>query len=70
MNTTSNTTKLCPCCKEEKSNVIQRGPQTAYYWDGKGQDPNDPGEMCDECNAGYVEHWTEMWREYWYSQGR
>jgi hypothetical protein len=38
---------------------------TAYHWDGEGEDPNRDRILCKECAEGYVEHWSDMWEDYW-----
>jgi hypothetical protein len=37
---------------------------TAYEWDGKGEDPNNPPILCEEHKKEWVEHWQERWDEY------
>ena len=59
----------CDECGYNKVTVKHRDSMTAYYWDGKGDDPNDPGNLCDICYEEYRAYWTEKWDEYRSSQG-
>lgn len=43
----------------------QRGPRTAYHWNGKGEDPNQSPILCDECADEYHDYWDEMWDDYY-----
>lgn len=49
-----------PCASQRAE---KRAAMTAYHWDGTGEDPNRPPQLCDECWQGYKAHWTEMWAE-------
>jgi len=41
---------------------------TAYDWDGEGEDPNAPKNMCAVCGYSYMDEMQERWDEY--NQGR
>lgn len=55
-----------PCLETREVSWI--GPSTSYPWD-KDKDPlNDPNRrlfMCEQCAAGYYDHWKEMWTDYY-----
>lgn len=59
--------KRCRYCKEFREDVRERGSMTAYYWDGKGKNPNAPVVSCDPCYTDYSDYWKDMWNEYWSS---
>ena len=59
----------CDDCGYTTDSVKHRESMTAYHWDGTGDDPNDPGNLCDVCYEDYCEHWRAMWDEYRSSQG-
>ena len=57
--------KCCnPHCKTTK-NVRLRPAATAYHWDGKGEDPNRPILLCDNCAEEYYSHYQELWDTYY-----
>jgi len=37
---------------------------TAYEWDGKGEDPNAPRNLCPPCSQAHVETMQDQWDEY------
>ena len=37
---------------------------TQYHWDGKGDDPNHPVLLCEDCAKEYHDYWQEMWDDY------
>lgn len=41
---------------------------TAYYWDGKGADPNASIPLCRFHAKEHHEYWAEMWADYRASQ--
>jgi len=46
---------------------------TAYHFTGElnsEEDPNKDFLCCEYHYKMYEEHWTEMWNEYYFSQGR
>lgn len=52
-------------CEECGSTNARRVPcQTAYYWDGSGEDPNRSPTLCKDCETRYLEYWKDMWDEY------
>lgn len=54
--------KACEECGfEEGVEAVQA--MTAYHWDGEGEDPNRPLDLCKECKDRYVSYWTEMWQQ-------
>lgn len=53
--------KLCSHCGREDETTKQRESMTQYAWSGEGADPNDPGELCDECAEEYRAYWQERW---------
>lgn len=38
---------------------------TAYYWDGKGENPNRDFLCCENHYKEYFDYWSEMWRDYY-----
>lgn len=56
----------CENCGREDAREV--GAMTAYYWDGTGEDPNRPLQLCPECEEEYCEHWTDRWQEYYEGQ--
>lgn len=60
---------ICEDCKLDLPTVRERHSQTAYHWDGTGEDPNRNAVLCDECAAEYKAHWDSMWDNYRSSQG-
>ena len=42
-------------------------PRTAYHWDGKGKDPNEPYAICKEGAEEGRQYWDYMWAEYYSS---
>lgn len=52
-----------PC--ECRCLVEWRPARTAYHWDGKGEDPNHPVLLCDDCWEEYAEYWDGMWADYY-----
>lgn len=59
----------CDECGYTADSVKHRDGMTAYHWNGEGEDPNDPGNLCDLCYEEYVAYWSERWAEYRSSQG-
>ena len=58
----------CECCKRTVEDDQDLTPSmTCYAWDGKGEDPNRPFLLCEECAEEHVEHWSNMWGEYYAS---
>ena len=37
--------------------------RTMYPWDGVGEDPNRPIDLCRQCAAAHHDFWDEMWAE-------
>lgn len=44
-----------------KEGVKMWPSRTAYYWDGKGDNPNAPVPLCEDCGKEHDEYWAEMW---------
>lgn len=57
----------CEHCGKESEDVKERSSMTSYDWDGKGEDPNRAGELCDGCAEDYRAYWQERWDEYYSS---
>jgi len=60
-----------PYC-ECKGEIKIRKAMTAYHFEGVKNSPEDPNRdftACEEHYEAYVEHWTEMWNEYYSSIG-
>jgi len=51
-----------PC--ECRCKVQWRSAMTQYHWDGKGDDPNHPVLLCEDCAKEYHDYWQEMWDDY------
>jgi hypothetical protein len=46
--------------------VFRTGAMTAYAWAGwPDPNPNRDVYLCAPCRADHIEHWTEMWNEYY-----
>jgi len=56
---------LCERCGRKGKDVERAPCMTAYEWDGKGKDPNQPPILCKECREEWIEHWDDMWKEYY-----
>jgi len=52
----------CENCRTKPARTIPA--LTRYPWDGTGEDPNRPLDLCFRCSRDYVEHWKNMWGEY------
>jgi len=56
----------CARCKAWRG-VKLRGSCTAYHWEGKWEDPENPNKpvlLCDLCAEEHYEYWDDMWQEY------
>lgn len=53
----------CSDCGNRKATLCPSA--TAYHWDGKGENPNQPSWMCGRCAKDYYAFWDEQWREYY-----
>ena len=54
------TDQPCTHCGTKKD-VTLESSRTAYYWDGKGKDPNAPIPLCPPCAVEHHQHWDDMW---------
>jgi hypothetical protein len=52
-----------PCCLVcgTAEGVRNRPSFTAYYWDGKGQNPNRDVPLCEPDFEDHAAHWADMW---------
>lgn len=55
----------CEHCGVSNDQVEPWPAQTAYHWDGTGEDPNRDVVLCPACHSDYSDHWQEMWNEYY-----
>lgn len=58
---------ICEECQRPGATSIPS--QTAYHWDGKGDDPNRSPLLCPDCAADYIKTWQAAWDEWRSSQG-
>ena len=56
---------ICEACGAPGARKV--GAMTAYHWDGKGEDPNRPLWLCEECADEYVSYWQDRWHDYYES---
>lgn len=55
-------------CHLPTDEVKPRSAMTAYYWDGKGEDPNRDVVLCESCWMEYYDYWAGLWDEYYAGQ--
>ena len=53
----------CTHCGRWRGAYLENS-NTAYYWDGKGRDPNAPIRLCREHAAEHHAYWKSMWNDY------
>jgi len=57
-------TGVCPLCNKQKENIQVRRLNTRY-----ADDSENWLDSCHECYLEAVEHYRELWGEYYASQG-
>lgn len=57
---------ICQHCGRKWA--IPHSSRTAYSWDGEGEDPNAPINLCPYCAMEHHAYWDDMWSDYYGSR--